>query len=335
MPDTYDRERAVALDAVRSAARLCQTVQADIDSGVMQKEDRTPVTVADFGSQALICKVLQDQFPADPVIAEEDSEALAENEEIFDAVVDRVGAEVASANRPLTRAWIDHGNAESYSDRFWTLDPIDGTKGFVRGDQYAIALALIVDGRPQVAALACPNLPSRFGTDDPSSVGQAFLAVRGQGTMQVPLDADSRDAPVEIQTSDVADAAEGRFTESFVSSHSSHDMAVQVGNRLGIDDEPLRIDSQAKYAVVARGSAEIYFRLPRPGSTYVEKIWDHAAGSLVVEAAGGTVTDMHGEPLDWTHAPLLSENEGIVATNGRFHEDVLAALNEEMEVSRS
>ena len=59
--------------------------------------------------------------------------------------------------------WIDHGGGSQYSERFWTLDPIDGTKGFLRGEQYAVALALIVDGRVAVAALACPNLTCPAG----------------------------------------------------------------------------------------------------------------------------------------------------------------------------
>ena len=55
-------------------------------------------------------------------------------------------------------SWIDHGGAVHYRERFWTLDPIDGTKGFLRGEQYAVALALIEGGEVVVAALACPNL---------------------------------------------------------------------------------------------------------------------------------------------------------------------------------
>jgi 3'(2'), 5'-bisphosphate nucleotidase len=325
--ETHERETTVALEAVRAAAALCQSVQSSLGDGVLEKDDRTPVTVADFGSQALICRALQNQFPQDPVIGEEDSSALTEggNREVLDRVVERVGEHVPSANEETVCAWIDHGNADAYSDRFWTLDPIDGTKGFVRGDQYAIALALVVDGKPQVAALGCPNLPHDFDADDPTT-GQVFLAVRGEGAVQMPVQPGA-DGPTRIGVSDVDTPSEGRFTESFVSSHSSHDHAVAAGNRLGIDVEPLRIDSQAKYAIVARGDAEIYFRLPRPGTDYTEKIWDHAAGSLVVEAAGGTVTDVHGEALDFTHAPLLSENVGIVASNGRFHPDVLDALD--------
>lgn len=328
MFDVYTRECTAAVEAVRAAATLCQTVQAELDPGVLQKKDRSPVTVADFGSQALVCRVLADAFPDDPVIAEEDSTALrtGDNADLLDQVVDRVQATVPDADADAVCGWIDHGNADRYHDRFWTLDPIDGTKGFLRGDQYAIALALLVDGKPQVAALCCPNLPDNFDEDPPDTVGQVFLAVRGEGAVQLAVSADAEDVPTPVDASTIDTPADGRFTESFVSAHSSHDMAVEVGHQLGIDTAPLRIDSQAKYAIVARGDAEIYFRLPRPGTDYTEKIWDHAAGSLVVEAAGGTVTDMHGAPLDWTHAPLLEENEGIVATNGQFHQEVLDVL---------
>jgi len=88
----------------------------------------------------------------------------------------------------------------------------------------------------------------------------------------------------------------------------------------------LRVDSQAKYAMVARGDAEIYLRLPR--GDYVENIWDHAAGMMLVEEAGGAVTDLTGKPLDFSHGPELSENRGIVATNGAFHERVIEAIRD-------
>ncbi|MFB6098803.1 MAG: inositol monophosphatase family protein, partial [Salinibacter sp.] len=258
----------------------------------------------------------------------EDSSALrsAENADVRAQLLEEVRAHHPTVDAETVFDWIDHGTAQSYSDRFWTLDPIDGTKGFVRGDQYAIALALIVDGEIQVAALCCPHLPNRLGADPPETRGQAFLAVRGEGAVQKPLNTETDAVPTPIHTSDTTDPAQSRFTESLVSSHSSHDLAVAAGARLGITEAPIRIDSQAKYAMVARGEAEIYLRLPRPDTDYTERIWDHAAGALVVEAAGGTVTDMHGEPLDFTHGPLLEANTGVVATNGPFHDQVLDAL---------
>lgn len=326
MSTSYEQERAVAFEAVQAAAELCESVRSSMGE-VLKKEDRTPVTVADFGSQALICRALLAAFPEDPVIGEEDSTALRnpDNAAIRENVVEHVQDHVPNAKPEGVYTWIDHGTAREYTDRFWTVDPIDGTKGFVRGDQYAIALALIEQGIPQVAALCCPHLPSDLDAENPDSRGQVFLASQNEGTLQRPLQDDVD--PTPVHTSDVSTPSEGRFTESFVSSHSSHDLAAEVGDRLGITEPPLRIDSQAKYAVVASGNADIYLRLPRPGTDYTERIWDHAAGALVVEAAGGTVTDIHGKPLNFTHGRLLKGNTGVVATNGALHDQVLDALH--------
>ncbi len=321
-PD-YQHERDIAVAAVREAARLCQAVQAQIAPGVIKKKDRSPVTVADFGSQALVCRMLNEAFPNDPIIAEEDATTLrqADHASILDQVVGHVQALRPDAAREAVLDWIDAGNAQAYSDRFWTLDPIDGTKGFLRGEQYVVALALIVEGHVQVAALACPNLPARL--DAPGAKGGVYAAIRGQGTVSAPL--DRRGETVAARVSTLRDAAQARLCESVESGHSSHDDAAAVAQRLGITTAPVRLDSQAKYAVVARGDAEIYLRLPtRPG--YVEKIWDHAAGSLVVTEAGGIVTDVAGLPLAFRHGSTLRNNRGVVVTNGPLHAAVLAAL---------
>src|SRR5690606_9137465 len=99
----------------------------------------------------------------------------------------------------------------------------------------------------------------------------------------------------------------------------------QISDYLGITRPPCRLDSQAKYAVVARGEADIYLRLPtRRG--YREKIWDHAGGVLVVEEAGGRVTDLFGKPLDFRLGHELSDNRGVLVTNGLIHDEVLAAI---------
>ena len=316
----YQSEQAVALEAVREAAQLCGRVQAQISPDVLEKRDRSPVTVADFGSQALVCRAIRAAFPDDPIIAEEDAAELrtSENDALRAQVAEHVQALRPDADEADVLSWIDYGGASAYSGRFWTLDPIDGTKGFLRGEQYAVALALVVDGEVVVAALACPNLPSTGG----SETGAIFTAVRGQGATSVPLEGDSA---TPISVSGESDPSRTRFCESVESGHSSHDAAAAVAERLGITAEPVRLDSQAKYAVVARGEAGIYLRLPtRPG--YVEKIWDHAAGVLVVEEAGGRVTDVNGTPLSFRHGRGLEENRGVIVTNGRLHEAVLEAL---------
>jgi len=319
---TYNRERTLAIRAVRDAAALCRSVRGRHGPETLSKSDASPVTVADFGSQALICATLAEAFPNDPVIGEEDAEALREpkNARTRELVVEEVGRIRTGASADQVLAWIDHGNAEAYSKRFWTLDPIDGTKGFLRGEQYAIALALIVGGEIEVAALACPNLPLSSVSGGP--IGAVFAAVRGRGAVILAIDAEKDQS---VRVSDQSDPKRARFCESVESGHSAHNESALVAARLGITEAPVRIDSQAKYATVASGRAEIYLRLPTRAD-YQEKIWDHAAGALLVTEAGGRVSDIEGRPLDFTQGRTLSRNTGIVATNGRIHDAVLEAL---------
>jgi 3'(2'), 5'-bisphosphate nucleotidase len=324
MSRRYEWEREVAVRAVREAARLCRAVAAGVSPEVLAKKDKSPVTVADFGSQALIARAIAEDFPDDPIIAEEDSAELRlpENAPILDRVLRHVRDVRAGSDSGIAPAagevcrWIDRGGTSEHRDRFWTLDPIDGTKGFLRGEQYAVALALVIEGRVAVAALACPGLDA------------VFLAVRGEGAFELPLETMAEDRrPVQIRVSDLDDPAAVRFCESVESGHSAHGDAASIAERLGITAPPLRMDSQAKYAVVARGGADIYLRLPTRAD-YREKIWDHAAGALIVAEAGGTVTDIHGKPLEFRHGRELAANRGVIVTNGRLHERVLEAIGE-------
>ena len=227
--------------------------------------------------------------------------------------------------------WIDHGGGSQYSERFWTLDPIDGTKGFLRGEQYAVALALIVGGRVVVAALACPNLSWQPGIDrlHAGSLGRGavFHAVSEQGAYATVGDDHGgvASAPLRLAVSRRVDPTEARFCESVESGHSAQGDAAAVAARLGITAEPLRMDSQAKYAVVARGEADIYLRLPTRAD-YREKIWDHAAGALIVTEAGGVVTDIAGRPLEFHHGRELTANRGVIVTNGCLHSQVIDAV---------
>ncbi len=321
-PMSWEAETKVALEAVRRAARVCRAVQRDVDPLTLEKKDRSPVTVADFASQALVARSLRQAFPDDPLVGEEDAAALreAKNAERRAQVHARVNAEVeAGVDEVLD--WIDHGRADPTGGRYWVLDPVDGTKGFLRGQQYAVALALLVDGHPQVAAMACPNLPVGPGEEGP--IGSAFVAVKGEGARVAALFEDGPSRPIHVSSR--SDAAMLRLCESVESGHSAHDQSAELAKRMGIAAQPVRLDSQAKYGVVARGDAELYLRLPtRPG--YREKVWDHAAGALVVLEAGGTVTDVDGRTLDFRQGRELTNNRGIVVSHGPFHDRVLEQL---------
>jgi 3'(2'), 5'-bisphosphate nucleotidase len=323
---TLAKEMETAITAVREAGRLCRAVQAEIDPGALSKQDRSPVTVADFGSQALICRTLRDAFPYDPIIGEEDAAVLREpaQKAMMERVVAHVGNLRSGSGAKEICDWIDLGCAKEYSPRFWTLDPIDGTKGFLRGGQYAIALALVLDGQVAAAVLGCPNLGPTLDAD--RGEGSLFIALKGGGCWEMPL-AGAGNSPVPVKVSSQTDPSLIRFCESVEAAHSSHGDAARIAERLAIKARPARLDSQAKYAVVARGEAEAYLRLPRD-QVYREKIWDHAAGLLVVTEAGGRVTDISGRDLDFSLGYKLEKNRGVVATNTPVHEDVLKAIRD-------
>lgn len=322
MIDLHRPELQTAMDAVNTASAVCRNIQSAISEDVLQKQDRSPVTVADFASQAVVCRALQTAYPEVPIVAEEDSAALKrpENAPFLTRIQNELAAVGIVANVDEICRWIDHGSAAGKEGRYWTLDPIDGTKGFLRGEQYAVSLALLVDGAIELAVVGCPNLPA-----GDSDIGVLQFAARGEGAWQQAIDAD--EPPVRIHVSPTEDAAAARFCESVESKHTAHSVSAKVADGLGITAEPVRLDSQAKYAVVARGEADIYLRLPtKPG--YVEKIWDHAGGVLLVQEAGGRVTDVEGKPLDWTHGDGLHANRGVIVTNGKLHAAVLAAVQQ-------
>jgi 3'(2'), 5'-bisphosphate nucleotidase len=137
--------------------------------------------------------------------------------------------------------------------------------------------------------------------------------------------------PLPISVSSISDPAGVRFVESVEASHTDHDAHASLARSLGITRPSLRLDSQAKYGVVARGDSAIYLRLPSPKTPdYRERIWDHAAGVLIVEEAGGRVTDAYGRELDFGQGPRLLNNQGIVVSNGQFHSDILEAIAQQL-----
>lgn len=320
----FEHELKIAIAAVREAAVLSKNVQGTISASATAKADCSPVTVADLGGQALICSRIRLAFASDPIIAEEGSSILQQpgNSKMADRVVDHVGRLRANATIEQIIDWVDEGGSTEYADRFWTLDPIDGTKGFLRGDQYAIALALVCDGLVQVSVVACPNLKlSATGQE----TGVLITALRGKGSRIYGLHALM--ATADAHVSPIFNPEEIRFCESVESAHTSHSTAGRIAGIMGIRAAPIRLDSQAKYNVVAAGEAEVYMRLPSDRH-YVENIWDHAAGVLLVEEAGGAVTDIHGKQLDFGLGYQLKGNRGIVASNGLVHESVLSAIRE-------
>ncbi|HNT89745.1 MAG TPA: inositol monophosphatase family protein [Candidatus Hydrogenedentes bacterium] len=209
--------------------------------------------------------------------------------------------------------------------RFWVLDPVDGTKGYLRGGQYAIAFALIEDGVVQLGVLGCPGLDAQCRPAE-NGPGALLVARRGGGAWCGPL-ADGPGEFVQLHASDCADARRARLLRSFEASHTNEGQIEAIAARLGLAAPPVLMDSQAKYAVLAAGGGELMLRLLSPKQPdYKERIWDQAAGSIVVEAAGGRVTDLCGHPFDFSAGRLLERNTGVFASNGPLHDAGLEAI---------
>ncbi|MGQ0592057.1 MAG: inositol monophosphatase family protein, partial [Gammaproteobacteria bacterium] len=278
---------ATARTAVAEAMRVARLIQGRIqDTPGLVKSDRSPVTVADFAVQALICLHLRATLGEFLLVGEEGtgllrSEAGAAVHEAVVAAVRMVWSEI-TPDQVLTA--IDAGTHDATAPAYWTLDPIDGTKGFLRGGQYAISLAFIEDAQVTVGVMGCPNLSPDFGRSfaDPDPVGLLYYASRGGGAcVSTPHDA----AESKAVRCGIGGERPIRVCESVESGHSKQDHTARVIAALGGAGTPARLDSQCKYAVVARGQADAYLRLPTRAD-YVENIWDHAAGMLVAAEAG-------------------------------------------------
>jgi 3'(2'), 5'-bisphosphate nucleotidase len=328
MIDWNDSRSKFALHAVHLAASLAAKIQGEMVSKTLTKDDRSPVTVADFAAQAVIGYLLEQSFAGELLVGEEQSEVLRSPEErdTLEQVAGFVSQVVPGATPEGVCEFIDRGGDEP-GRNYWTLDPIDGTKGFLRWAQYATALAYVKDGEVQLGVLGCPNISPDLRETSPGE-GSLLIARRGGGSWMAGLgDFDKPDRFSRLNVSKRRDPEDARLLRSFESDHTNTDQIDAFQEELGGKADPVRMDSQVKYALLASGEGEIYLRLLSPGRMdYKEKIWDQAAGSIIVEEAGGMVTDLDGAALDFSRGRTLKGNRGICASNGFLHKRALEAI---------
>lgn len=347
---SYQEELKVAELAVQRATILTKKVFREKAKGTVSKDDKSPVTIGDFGAQALIIQAIKTNFPTDEIVGEEEASSLREQKalslriwefvkdvKLDDAESDSFLGGPLPAEDAMLDA-IDQGtSAGGAKGRIWALDPIDGTKGFLRGGQYAVCLALIVDGDVKVGVLGSPNLPvdnsapltediGREQTDEEGK-GVLFSAVIHEGANSRPLSTGSLGAKSSISVRHITDVSKAVFCESVEAGHSSKGDNAAIAELLGIKTKAVQMDSQAKYGSVARGAGDLYLRMP-VRKDYEEKIWDHAAGDLIVREAGGEVTDANGKRLDFSLGRTLKNNKGVVAAPKNLHAQVLKAVQQ-------
>eukprot|EP01132_Coremiostelium_polycephalum_P006221 gene6221-7748_t len=324
--------RRSALKAVENACRACIDIQKKlITDDTIVKKDQSPVTIGDYTAQALVIDELVNSVGSSdlvyPIIAEEDSSTLNSQPDVKSKVLSFFNSFTSntSIDGDQLCTLLDKGNNTKNTStfkRWWTLDPIDGTLGFLRKDQYAVALALMEDNEPIIGVLGCPSLPVSM-KDVEGERGCIFIAVKGQGSFMIKL-SDSTANEVPISVSDKSDPTKSIFTESYVSRGFGPELNTKISNSMGVTEPPLKIDSQCKYAMVARGDSDIYLRLTQ--LEYKECIWDHAAGHIIVEEAGGVVRDFKGNKLDYSVGHKLLNNVGIVCSNKNLLEKLRVSI---------
>jgi len=276
----------------------------------LAKTDSSPVTVADLSVQVLIALSLRRDFPSDRLIAEETSEQLEADEALLQQLQDLLAPRTGRCSKREILESFQFGK-DGDSGFSWVLDPIDGTKGFLRGDQYAIALAGLDGSDLRFGLLGCPRLKTTGAERGDGVIGGAY---RGKGAWQKSLGSEGWS---RVAVSARSQAQEVRLLRSFEASHTNEGQLESFVEAEGIAAPPVRLDSQAKYLLLARGDAEAVVRCLSPKRPdYREKIWDQAAGAIMVTEAGGRIEDLCGKPLDFSTGPTLSRNVGVRAHNG-------------------
>ena len=305
------------LSAVRDAVKLCRRVQIDYLKANVKGEE--PVTIADYGSQAIICRALQQNCPADGVVAEESGRQFLElvpaeqRAAVLGILAEILGQSVSEAQ---VVAWLDFGKGKS-SRRTWVIDPIDGTRGFIARRHYAVACGLLIDGIVAEGIVAAPGYDEQgalFYTRDGAAWRTSLVGGLGE----------------KVTVSQRRGSHEFVAAQSFEKRHASKSRMRRAREIAGLGKARVReLDSMEKYALVACGDADLYMRLPPTGSRYAHKIWDHAAGTALVLQAGGQVTDLDGGPLDFSQGESLP-NIGMIVSNGQRHDRIIAAVQKAM-----
>ena len=248
----------------RALARITEEAAAVVlpfwrtELAVAQKADESPVTEADRAGERLILRRLAETYPDVPVISEEHAS--------------------------------EFGTPEAIGRRFFLVDPVDGTKAFVRGDpNFTVNIGLIENGLPVAGAVCAPATGEVWFT----TAGGAMKRTTSTGV----------DAPVGVRPWPVGRAL------GLVSHTMREEKAAELAAQYGFD---LRtpMDSSIKMCRIAEGSADIY---PRHGPT---SEWDTAAGHAVLVAAGGTFTQPDGAPFTYGKADQGFRNGWFVARGG-------------------
>ncbi|KAH0545412.1 hypothetical protein FGG08_000553 [Glutinoglossum americanum] len=347
MDRPYATEHQIAILAVHRASLLTQIVLKTLDQGHLSKPDKSPVTIADFGSQALLISAIHHSFPDDTFVGEENASVLRGDARLrervwelvcsvhLDGDAESAGLLPALESQDEMLDAIDLGvSTRSREGRVWVLDPVDGTADFMRGGQYAVSLALLEDGVQRVGVVGCPNLDAEAAGffDGPCGgprPGVVVSAVAGQGAAVRPMSPSGALLPPRRLPS-LPDPpplpASLRFVDSFSSPTTSLSLHAAIVQALGAPWPPRDLDSlQLRCVALALGRCDAMIRIPHSRERR-DWIWDYAGGVLIAEEVGVKFTDAWGKRIDFGTGRKLEENFGWVVAHEGAHGAVLEVV---------
>jgi 3'(2'), 5'-bisphosphate nucleotidase len=267
------------------------------------KMDKSPVTLADYASQIYIISKLKYLYPNDSIIAEEtyNSKLNMRSEKLILSCYNTLNLSIETEIKDI----LNYRGPKS--KRHWSIDPIDGTKGYQKGLSYAIGIGLIENYQKISCVIGVPNY---------NSSGMAiFVANKDHGAK-----ASYGGGPfTAIKVSDQKSISQFRFCHSL---HYDEPWVLKLAQILGIE-KYVQIDSMAKFCMVADSSADVYVKPMNKDRSF---IWDFLPGDLLVNEAGGKVTDLKGYPPKYIDDKCVISAPGLVVSNGKFHEEIIEAI---------
>lgn len=319
-PTSFVSEGRAATEVLAEATRWAvafQTMLAPAEAAA--KADASPVTAADLAVQAIIVAALRERGLQDEVVGEESTAVFRLTGGL--SLRERVREFVARARGNISLAQleeaIDAGGGSGRADRHWVVDPIDGTRGYIGGQQYCVCLAFVDCGRVVYGGAGCPRLGRQ---------GILVHATRGAGAWAH----DGLNA--ESQTRRLA--ARSALGESVVATEST-DAGDRARRRLRALAESLAptvttiaMESQCKFVLVATGDSDLAVRFPpRDPSLAKDMVWDYAGAVVMAEEAGARMTGCDGEALVFGQGRAIAGNKGILCAARWAHPLAIAHLN--------
>lgn len=372
---TYEKELKIAQLAIQRASIVSKNILKDYHNlyskKTITKQDHSPVTIADYAVQAVVIQSITENFPNDKFVAEETSQDLIDRQDLQELIVkyiEKSDSEFFTNFGNVNESYklrkmkgkqeiIENlskggfsGNSDNQDQRFWVLDPIDGTKGFLRNQQFSLCLALIDKKKIRVGVNGCPNLPKnikqtienhdfskngnfkldeKYTNTEAGNLGLLFFASENTGSFVHDLysgvTAESSQKIYMDKLKMRKSIEDCIVVEGVEIGHSDHKTQLRIKEMLNIpNSRTINLDSQVKYCLLAYGVSDVYLRLPID-MNYREKIWDHSSGYLLVKESGGVTTDMNGIALDFNQGRYLPSS-GIIAGSEPFHSEIIDAI---------